>query len=289
MSLLELLQNPVLLISLTTLIGLMVGSFLNVVIYRLPVMMKSAWRRECHDYLQLDYLEDQSLNINLLLPGSHCPTCKASVKAYHNIPLVSYILLGGKCAHCKTTISLRYPFVELLTGICSALVAWRFGYSNACLFALILTWSLLVLSFIDYDEQLLPDSINLPVMWLGLFLSLFDVFTDSHASIIGCIAGYLSLWSVYQLFKLVTGKEGMGFGDFKLLALLGAWLGWVYLPLIVVLSSFMGALFGVGLILMTQRDALKPMPFGPFLAIAGWIALLWGDAINNLYLNLLGI
>lgn len=281
-------QSPALLISVIFFLGLMVGSFLNVVIYRLPVMMKRGWRRECLDFLQLNNDEPTEV-FNLTLPGSHCPACKTPIQAYQNIPVLSYLLLGGKCGHCRTKISVRYPLIETFTAMCSAVIAWRFGYSPAMLFGLLLTWSLITLSFIDIDQQLLPDSITLPMLWLGLLLSLFSIYTDSHASIIGAIAGYLSLWSVYQLFKLATGKEGMGYGDFKLLALFGAWLGWQYLPMIILLSSLVGAVFGISMILLRKQHARQPIPFGPYLAAAGWLALIWGDKINGFYLHNSGL
>ena len=278
-------ENPLLLISFIFLIGLSVGSFLNVVIYRLPVMMKTSWRRECHEYLELPLNEAEHTDFNLMLPASHCPVCKTKIKAYQNIPVISYLLLGGKCGHCGVAIAIRYPLIEALTGVCSALVAWHFGYSAEMWFALLLTWSLIALSFIDLDHQLLPDSITLPLLWLGLLLSLFGLYSDSHDSIIGASAGYLSLWSVYHAFKLLTGKEGMGFGDFKLLAMLGAWMGWQYLPLIILLSSLTGAIIGIAMIVATKRDVQRPMPFGQYLALAGWIALLWGDKLNSIYLH----
>ncbi len=281
-------QEPTLLIILVCIIGLMVGSFLNVVIYRLPVMMQSSWRRDCLEFLQMP-AEEQGEPFNLLLPGSRCPACKNEIKAYQNIPVFSYLWLRGKCGHCGVSISLRYPLIEVFTGLCSALVAWHFGYGLPLLFGLLLTWSLIALSFIDIDHQLLPDSITLPVLWLGLILSLFSIYTDSHASIIGAIAGYLSLWSVYHLFKVLTGKEGMGYGDFKLLALLGAWVGWQYLPLIIILSSLVGALIGIVMIVFRQHDASRPIPFGPYLAAAGWLALIWGNDLNRLYLDFVGL
>jgi leader peptidase (prepilin peptidase)/N-methyltransferase len=266
----------------------MVGSFLNVVIYRLPVMMQAAWRRDCLEYLQMP-AEPKGERFDLLWPSSHCPVCKTEIKAYQNVPVLSYVCLRGKCAHCAAPISLRYPLIEAFTGVCSATVAWHFGYGLPMLFGLVLTWSLIALSFIDIDQQLLPDSITLPVLWLGVVLSLFSIYTDSQASIIGAVAGYMSLWSVYQLFKLLTGKEGMGFGDFKLLALLGAWLGWQYLPLIIILSSLVGALIGITMIVFRQHDAGRPIPFGPYLAAAGWLALIWGSDLNRLYLNFAGL
>jgi len=286
---------------LVFIIGLMVGSFLNVVIYRLPIMMYRGWRKECIEFLELAPeavpVPQGAGNVqltgeepfNLALPLSRCSSCKTPIKPYHNIPVLSYLFLKGKCAHCGAGISFRYPAIELLTAVLSAVVAWHFGYTLQTLFALLLTWSLVALSFIDVDHHLLPDSINLPVLWLGLLLSLFGVYTDAHASIIGAAAGYGSLWIVYHLFKLATGKEGMGFGDFKLLALFGAWLGWQSLPLIILLSALTGAVFGIASILFAKRDHAAPIPFGPYLAVAGWIALIWGDAINRLYLNSVGL
>lgn len=282
-------SSPALLISLVFIIGLLIGSFLNVVIYRLPVMMRRGWKKECTEYLELDQPEEETEPFNLTLPLSRCPGCNADIKPYQNIPVISYLFLGGKCANCKTHISLRYPLIESFTGILSAVVACHFGFTIELLFALILTWSLVALSFIDLDHQLLPDSINYPLLWLGLFLSLFSIFTDSHSSIIGGLAGYLSLWTVYQVFKLLTGKEGMGFGDFKLLAVFGAWLGWQYLPVIILLSSLVGAVIGVSMIIFVKKDKNIPIPFGPYLAAAGWIAMLWGDKINTLYLSSVGM
>ncbi len=294
-------SSPTSLTFLVLIIGLLIGSFLNVVIFRLPVMMERSWKKECIEYLEQDAKGNnplqQSTNSssleaepsNLMLPLSRCPSCNAAIKSYQNIPVISYLFLNGKCAECKTHISLRYPLIESCTGITSAIVAWHFGFSTEMLFALFLTWSLIALSFIDIDKQLLPDSITLPMLWLGLFLSLFSIYTDTYSSIIGAIAGYLTLWTVYQIFKLVTGKEGMGYGDFKLLSLFGAWLGWQYLPLIILLSSLVGAVIGVSMIILVKKDHNTPIPFGPYLAAAGWLALLWGDQINALYLSTVGM
>lgn len=281
-------QSPVLLTAVGFILGIMVGSFLNVVIYRLPLMMQRDWSRDCREYLQLP-AEEVPEPINLLWPGSHCPVCKAEVKPHQNIPLLSYMILGGKCAHCASPISIRYPAIEALSGIASALVAWHFGMSPAMGFALLLTWALIALSFIDIDHQLLPDSITLPMLWLGLLLSLFSLFADSQSAIIGALAGYLSLWMVYQIFKFLTGKEGMGYGDFKLLALLGAWLGWQYLPMIILLSSLVGACIGTTMVILRKQDASRPIPYGPYLASAGWIAMIWGEQINRLYLTFVGL
>jgi len=282
-------SSPELLTFLVLIIGLLVGSFLNVVIYRLPVMMDIGWKQECTEYLGLENTESNQQPFNLMVPLSRCPSCNTAIKPYQNIPVLSYIFLKGKCAKCKTHISLRYPLIEAFTGITSAIVACHFGYSLEMLFALLLTWCLIALSFIDIDHQLLPDSIVLPMLWLGLLLSIFSIYSDTDSSIIGAIAGYLSLWSVYQLFKLATGKEGMGYGDFKLLALFGAWLGWQYIPLIILLSSVVGAVIGITMIILTKKDHTIPIPFGPYLAAAGWLALLWGEQINSLYLSTMGL
>jgi leader peptidase (prepilin peptidase)/N-methyltransferase len=281
-------------------VGLMVGSFLNVVVYRLPIMMYGGWRKECIEFLELapeavplsqstgNMLLTEEEPFNLVLPLSRCSSCKAPIKPYQNIPVLSYLFLKGKCAHCGTPISWRYPAIELLAAVLSAVVAWHFGYTLQTLFALLLTWSLIALTFIDIDHHLLPDSINLPMIWLGLILSLFGLYTDAHSSIIGAAAGYGSLWLVFHLFKLATGKDGMGFGDFKLLALFGAWLGWQSLPLIVLLSTLTGAVLGIASIIFAKRDHSAPIPFGPYLAIAGWIALIWGESINRIYLASIG-
>ncbi|NOT85211.1 MAG: prepilin peptidase [Methylococcaceae bacterium] len=308
MTLLTLLEHsPYLLIALAIVLGLMVGSFLNVVIYRLPVMMQREWRNDCLTYLgeNTDDNEDKALleavtqaqkkaaaeykPFNLTLPLSRCPKCQAAIKPYQNIPVISYVLLGGKCAVCKNPIAMRYPVIEAFTGLCSAIVAWHIGFDATLPWALLLTWCLIALSFIDIDHQLLPDSMTLPMMWLGLGLSEYGLFTSTDSSIIGAMAGYLSLWGIYWVFKLITGKEGMGYGDFKLLALLGAWLGWQYLPVIVLLSSLVGAVIGVAMILFANKDRTIAIPFGPYLAAAGWIALLWGDELNGLYLASVGL
>lgn len=268
------------LIALATLTGLMVGSFLNVVIYRLPLMMQAAWRKECHEYLELaDSDNAEPPAFNLCAPGSHCPHCKTAISPLQNIPLFSYIALRGRCAHCRAQIPFRYPAIELVTALMSAVVAWKFGYSVETILALLLTWSLISLSLIDLDHQLLPDSITLPMLWVGLSASVFGYFTDADSSIIGAVSGYLCLWTVYQVFKMLTGKEGMGFGDFKLLAMLGAWLGWQALPLVILLSSLTGAVGGIALILLGNHQRSTPIPFGPFLAAAGWIMLVYGDTL----------
>ena len=279
---------------LCTVLGLLIGSFLNVVIYRLPIMLEKGWKEECEAFLAGDESvatsEGSGQNterFDLSKPNSHCPHCKHAIKPWENIPVLSFILLGGKCRSCKTRISFRYPLVELLTGTLSLAVALHFGFGVEALAALVLTWSLIALSLIDYDTQLLPDVITLPLLWLGLILSLWGVFVDPATSIIGAVFGYLALWLVYQLFKLATGKEGMGFGDFKLLAVLGAWLGWKLLPAIILLSSLAGAVIGIALILLKQHNKDKPIPYGPYLAIAGWLALMWGEQINETYLRMM--
>ncbi len=283
-------DNRLLFAVVVSLAGLLVGSFLNVVIYRLPVMMARDWKQECLAYLGLaDDSRTEGEVFNLVLPLSRCPFCNAAIKPYQNIPVVSYVFLRGKCANCAHPIAIRYPLIEAFTAIATFIVAWHFGYSWQTFFAVFLTWSLIALSFIDIDHQLLPDSITLPFMWLGLLLSTFGLFCDSHDSIVGAIAGYTILWGVYQAFKMLTGKEGMGYGDFKLLALFGAWLGWQALPLIIFLSSLVGSIIGIGLIVFSRHDRNIPLPFGPYLAAAGWIALLWGDAINRFYLNSIGL
>lgn len=284
-------NNPEFFSASIALFGLVIGSFLNVVIHRLPIMLEKSWRRECEEFLGLATAEGKAPEprFDLVFPGSRCPHCEHAIAAYENIPVLSYLLLGGKCSQCKAPISPRYPLVELLTAVVSAVVAWRFGPSWQTVWGLALTWGLLCLSGIDIDRRLLPDSITLPFLWLGLSISLFDVFVDSHSSIAGAVAGYLSLWLVFHAFKLLTGKEGMGYGDFKLLALFGAWLGWQSLPLIVLLSSLVGAVVGVAMIVSLRRDRSVPIPFGPFLAAAGWIALLWGDRITAAYLRMAGI
>jgi leader peptidase (prepilin peptidase)/N-methyltransferase len=288
MELVNLLEhNPAFFTGTVFVLGLLVGSFLNVVIHRLPQMMERDWQAQCRDYLG-KAAEDQS-PLSLVRPASHCPHCGHKIRFYENIPVLSYLWLRGRCSACQHAISIRYPLIELLTAVTSALIAWHFGFGWQAASGLLLTWALIALSMIDTDHQLLPDSITLPFLWLGLTLSLFPVFADMRSSLIGAIAGYLSLWTVYQLFKLLTGKEGMGFGDFKLLALLGAWMGWQALPMIILLSSAVGAVLGGAMIAIQGRDRAQPIPFGPYLAIAGWVALLWGEQISSAYLRWSGI
>lgn len=289
-------NNLILLIGLAAIFGLIIGSFLNVVIYRLPVMLHSMWVSECSDFLKEQTGSAPSTNqpqesstFNLAWPSSHCTHCKHKLGLLENIPVLSYVFQGGKCKHCKKGIPLRYPAVEMLTAIMTAMVVIHFGLNWVAWLALILTWGLIALSFIDLDHQILPDDLTLPLLWFGLFINCFLVFTTPSDAIIGAIAGYLSFWIVYQLFKFLTGKEGMGHGDFKLMALLGAWLGWQAIPLIIILSSFVGAIVGITLILFKGHDKTKPIPFGPYIAFAGWIALLWGDIIISKYFHYLGI
>ncbi|MEP5566899.1 MAG: A24 family peptidase [Halioglobus sp.] len=281
-------QNSWLLCTALLSLGLVVGSFLNVVIHRLPIMMESRWRRDCCELLEVEG-EKQDQKLTLAVPNSHCPSCNAPIKAWQNIPVLSYLILGGKCANCSVSISLRYPAVELITGLLTLSLAWYFPASYALLGAMFLTWSLVALTMIDVDHQLLPDDITLPLMWLGLLFNLNGTFVSLGDAVIGAMAGYLILWSVYWLFKLLTGKEGMGYGDFKLLAALGAWMGWQALPLIILLSSLVGAVVGIALMVLKNRGKEIPIPFGPYLAAAGWIALLWGDTLTQAYLNSTGL
>ncbi|MCW8886591.1 MAG: A24 family peptidase [Motiliproteus sp.] len=293
MTLFELIAgHPWLATILALLLGLMVGSFLNVVIYRLPEMMSREWNLQCKELLEVESNTpevDLPEKFNLAVPASTCPKCGHKIRAYENIPVLSYLFLKGRCSSCKTSISIRYPLVELVTGLLSAYVIYSMGLSIASASIVLMTWVLITLTMIDYDHQLLPDNLTLPLLWLGLILNSQGLFTDLQSALWGAVFGYLSLWSVYWAFKLLTGKEGMGFGDFKLLAALGAWMGWQLLPLIVILSSVVGAIIGIAMILFKGREQGQPMPFGPFLAIAGWIAMLWGEQITSTYLQLIGL
>ncbi|HCA25172.1 MAG TPA: prepilin peptidase [Pseudomonas sp.] len=281
-------STPLAFILLAGLLGLIIGSFLNVVILRVPRMLEIEWQQQAREILEPDREHAPPATYNLILPHSHCPKCKTEIKPWQNIPVISYLLLRGRCGNCKEPISLRYPAIELLTAGLSMLVAWQMGFGLATAGMLVLTWALVCLSMIDADTQLLPDIIVLPLLWLGLIFNSFGVYTDLNTALWGAVAGYLSLWSVYWLFKLVTGKEGMGYGDFKLLAMLGAWGGWQVLPLTILLSSLVGAI--LGLIILKARGANNstPLPFGPYLAIAGWIALIWGETITGHYLRFAG-
>ena len=264
-------------------LGLLVGSFLNVVIHRLPIMMQRDWRTQAREFLELP--AEPASTFNLVLPQSHCPHCDHEIRPWENIPLVSWLALRGKCSSCRAPISKRYPLVELLCGLLSGYVAWHFGFSWQAGAMLLLTWGLLAMSMIDVDHQLLPDSIVLPLLWVGLIVNDLGLFASLSDALWGAVAGYLALWSVYWLFKLVTGKEGMGYGDFKLLAMLGAWGGWQVLPLTILLSSVVGAVLGTILLRVQKADSGTAIPFGPYLAIAGWIALLWGEQITASYLQ----
>ncbi len=273
---------PQVLVPACALLGLMVGSFLNVVIHRLPKMLENDWLCQCAE-LRGEELPAQEV-LSLARPRSRCPACGHGISALENIPVISWLVLRGKCAACKAPISPRYPAVEILSGLLSALAAMSFGYSVMTAGALLLIWALIALAFIDADTQLLPDAITLPLLWAGLLFNLSGTFTDLASAVIGAMAGYLSLWSVYWGFKLVTGKEGMGYGDFKLLAALGAWLGWQILPVTILLSSMVGAVVGIGLIVLTKHGRQIPIPFGPYLAAAGLIALFWGKELTRAYL-----
>ena len=279
--------NPWLFYSGIVFFGLCVGSFLNVVAWRLPAMMERDWKIQCHEFLELGApeLSDETRTLSLSTPVSRCPQCGHKIRAWENIPVISYLLLRAKCSSCKSHISIQYPLVEAITGAVSLVVAWRFGVSMEMLAALVFSWILLALTLIDLKKTLLPDSLTLPLLWLGLLLALNNTFTDLTSSVIGAAAGYLVLWLVFHAFRLVTGKEGMGYGDFKLLAALGAWAGWQLLPQIILLSSVVGALIGIGLLVTGKNKRSQPIPFGPYLAVAGWIALLWGQDINRLYLG----
>jgi leader peptidase (prepilin peptidase)/N-methyltransferase len=286
MNLLDLLQSsPPLFIGLCTVLGLLVGSFLNVVIHRLPKMMEQGWRQQCAE------LRGEELTLvepyNLVTPRSNCPHCHHAISAWENIPVISYLLLRGKCHGCHTAISPRYPIIEAISGMLCGYAALHFGFGLAAVGAILLIWALLALTAIDFDTQLLPDDITLPLLWAGLVFNLYDAFTTLSGAVLGAVFGYLALWSVYWLFKLVTGKEGMGYGDFKLLAALGAWLGWQLLPLMIILSSMVGAVVGITLIIAVKRGRDIPIPFGPYLAGGGLIALFWGQTLTQSYLQLL--
>jgi leader peptidase (prepilin peptidase) / N-methyltransferase len=276
---------------LALVVGLCFGSFLNVLIYRIPVQLQSNWARDARDFLESeDQPEIEALKatpFNIAKPASHCPQCKAPLKPWHNIPLFSYLFLKGRCAHCHARISAQYPIVEFVAGLITLFIYLTYGISLESALALVFSLTLLVLTCIDFKTQLLPDILTLPLLWLGLLANTQHLFTDIDSAVIGAAAGYLSLWSIYWLFKLFTGKEGMGYGDFKLLAALGAWMGWQMLPLVILLSSFVGAVIGVAMIAMMGKDKQKPIAFGPYLAIAGWIAFFWGESIVSAYLGYL--
>ncbi len=261
-----------------------IGSFLNVVIYRLPKMMQRDWHEQCCELMDMENDSTQQ-KINLIYPRSHCPSCQHKITVLENIPVISYLLLNGRCSSCKIKISLQYPIIEMFTGLISAYTAWHFGFSLQTLFAIFFAWALICLSMIDLKHYLLPDGITLPFMWLGLACSIFGIFTDIYSSLIGAMFGYGALWIIFMSFKAVTGKEGMGYGDFKFLALLGAWLGWQYLLLIILLSSIAASAIGLVMIIFKVRDKTAVFPFGIYLAGAGWIALIWGKELTGFYLN----
>ena len=287
---------PLLFVVAVFLLSLLIGSFLNVVIYRLPIMMEREWRAQCAELASSPTASPAPAaakeRFDLLTPRSCCPSCGKPISAFQNIPVLSYLFLRGRCAHCQASIPARYPVIELMTAFLAGFAAWRFGFGIEAAAAVLLTFALIALSVIDIDHQIIPDSISLPLVWVGLLLSLFHpvdgaavLFIDPKTAIVGALAGYLSLWSVYHLFRLLTGKEGMGYGDFKLLAALGAWLGWQMLPLIILLSAVVGACVGLSMIVLRGRDRNIPIPFGPYLAAAGWIAMLYGREIIDWYLG----
>ena len=278
-------QYPAFFFVVITLLGLLVGSFLNVVIYRLPLMMQREWRSDCLEFMEQPQDPPQE-TLNLVLPRSRCSQCGHQITALENVPILSYLALRGKCSSCKAHISAQYPLVELFTGIISFWVAWHFGVTVQTACALIFSWSLIAASGIDIEHKLLPDSITLPLLWLGILLGFFDVFVDLESSVIGAMAGYMTLWSVYFVFKLITGKVGMGHGDFKLLAMLGAWIGWKLLFVIILTSSVVGATVGITMILLKKQTRATQIPFGPYLAGAGWITLLYGEDLNKFYFSL---
>ncbi|WP_299493177.1 A24 family peptidase [uncultured Shewanella sp.] len=292
---------PWLFITISCLFAAILGSFLNVVIHRLPVMMKRQWQQECNEYLSQyfphivkEHSKDLAHSIdtyparyNLAVPASSCPHCHNSIKPYHNIPILSWLILKGQCAQCQKAIAVRYPLIELTSTILIGFLAWHYGPTHLFIFSAILTLCLIVLTAIDLDEMLLPDQITLPLLWLGIIVNINMGFVSLSSSIIGAIAGYLSLWLVFWGFKLLTNKEGMGYGDFKLLAVLGAWVGWQMLPIILILSSVVGAIVGIMMVLTKQKQYSQAIPFGPYLAIAGWITMIWGTPILNRYLSYL--
>lgn len=278
-------SNQNLFLVLVAAVSLLVGSFLNVVIYRLPRMIQNEWSQECRVYLGLKSQPTDTEQLNLHLPLSHCTHCKKHLKPWHNIPVISYLVLQGKCAYCKMQISLRYPFVELLCCLASVYVAWRFGFTWQTLGGLLFTWTVISLIFIDLDYHLLPDHLTYALLWMGLFLSIYNIFTNSHDAIIGAIIGYSIFFLTQFLFKLITGKIGMGQGDFKFLAALGAFLGWQQLPIIILLASVIGMIFGLTHMIIKRQYKSVPIPFGPYLTVAGWISLIWGNEILQIYLK----
>jgi leader peptidase (prepilin peptidase)/N-methyltransferase len=286
---LELLESsPAVLTVCVAFLGLCVGSFLNVVAYRLPRMIEQDFRREAREFLRLPVRPERQ-PVSLSSPSSSCPACGVGIKPWHNLPVVGWLMLRGRCANCAKPISVQYPLVELFTGVLSVACVWRFGYSPQLMAALVLTWALVALTVTDLHTMYLPDNITLPLLWLGLVLSTVPMFAEARSAIIGAAAGYGVLWSVYWAFKLATGKEGMGYGDFKLMGALGAWFGWQALPQIVLLSALVGAAIGIALMAARKVEWSSRIPFGPYIAGAGWIALIWGDEINRTYLGMAGL
>ncbi|WP_281277699.1 prepilin peptidase [Thalassotalea mangrovi] len=293
-------QSPLFYFSTVFILGLVIGSFLNVVIYRLPKMLEQEWYCECRELLSQELNEkgskalkasrieaEKSGILSLSKPASSCPNCGHKIKAWENIPVISWLLLRGKCSSCKEPISIRYPAIELVTGLLSVAIASHYGVTWVTVAMLLLTWCLVALTMIDFDKMILPDQMTLPLVWIGLLLNLNGMFVSIETAVIGAVAGYMSLYTVFWLFKLVTGKEGMGYGDFKLFAVFGAWFGWQLLPLLILMASFVGAIIGISLMVLRNHEGSKPIPFGPYLAIAGWITALWGEGIWQWYLGLL--
>jgi leader peptidase (prepilin peptidase)/N-methyltransferase len=279
------LELTVLFYSIIFTLSLCVGSFINVAVYRIPKMLFFDWFLQCYEFLNLQpkFKKAPSLGLNLFFPSSHCPSCQKKICLIDNIPIISYCFLKGRCRNCQQKISIKYPITEMITASCSLIVAWKFGVKLELVFALLVTWTLILQAGIDFQESLIPDEITLPMLWLGLIINNFNVFVSLQEAVIGSIVGYLIFWVIYWLFKIVTGKDGIGQGDFKLIAMLGAWFGYKTLPLIVLLSTTMGSLVGGILILLKKYNKDSPIPFGPYLAIAGWVVLLWGNAINKWY------
>jgi leader peptidase (prepilin peptidase)/N-methyltransferase len=287
-------SEPLLFVATVAALGLVVGSFLNVVIHRVPAILDRQWREQCAELSGKAASTEPQERFNLIVPRSRCPSCKAPIRARDNVPVLSWLFLKGRCASCNARISARYPLVELLTGALSAVVAWKFGFGWPALAGLVLTWFLVALTFIDVDHQLLPDNMTLPLLWIGLLISLWgplsgaNIPVDLRSSVIGAIAGYVSLWSVYHLFRLATGKEGMGYGDFKLYAALGAWLGFKMLLPIILIAAAVGAVVGIAILSLRKQSSATPIAFGPFLAAAGWLMLIWGPQLVDRYLGLFG-
>lgn len=284
-------SNQTFFFGVTFIFSLMIGSFLNVVIFRLPKMLEQGWKKECREFLADELAKPKSQNkeefITLSTPSSTCPSCQHKIRFYENIPVISWLVLRGKCSQCRSKISLRYPLVELTTAILSVVIAAHFSVTLTTLFLLILTWGLVCLTLIDFDHMLLPDQITLPLLWLGLLVNLNGAIVPLNDSVIGAVAGYMSLFSIFWLFKLITGKEGMGHGDFKLVAVFGAWIGWQLLPLLILMASAVGAVIGISMMMFKNHQREQAIPFGPYLAIAGWITLLWGNGIWAWYLSYL--